>query len=266
MWSDPGFVRLFACSVTALGLIISSAEWLVPARKLGRSSLLAAGSWGDSPLERLWRPTGLQLVFVARIACSAWFLVSAAWSFHTRFGGIALFLAGFLSLPLRYREPVGVFDGMDGAERLMIAVALAGGGSFVFDTPLAVTAALMFVAGQGVIEYFLAGWTKLRAHASWTSGRAIQLAFSNAHYGHPYWAAIARRRPGLARMLSAAVILIETGAMFALILPPPWAESLLIVTFCFHAAAAFIMGLNTFVWAFAATYPAILHCRDLLRM
>jgi hypothetical protein len=32
----------------------------------------------------------------------------------------------------------------------------------------------------------------------------------------------------------------------------------------FHLVAAVVMGLNTFVWAFSATYPAILHCRSWL--
>jgi hypothetical protein len=33
----------------------------------------------------------------------------------------------------------------------------------------------------------------------------------------------------------------------------------------FHVANAVIMGLNTFVWAFVATYPAILFCAVSLR-
>jgi hypothetical protein len=33
----------------------------------------------------------------------------------------------------------------------------------------------------------------------------------------------------------------------------------------FHVANAVIMGLNTFVWAFVETYPAILFCAVSLR-
>ena len=41
-------------------------------------------------------------------------------------------------------------------------------------------------------------------------------------------------------------------------MPRPLALAVLAAALVFHAGNAAIMGLNTFVWAFAATYPAIL--------
>src|SRR4051812_28367494 len=189
VWSDPVVVRLFVCSLTSIGLILSSAEWLVPPGKLAPPSLTVSGRSKITMAERMWSPTGLRILFTARIACATTFLVTAALSSAMLWaGGLALLAAGLLSLPLRYREPVGVFEGMDGAERLMIAAALAAGGSFVFETRLAIEAAIMFVAGQGLLEYAIAGWTKLAAHRAWTSGLSIRRVFSSSHFGHPYLA------------------------------------------------------------------------------
>jgi hypothetical protein len=263
-WSDPVLARLLVCSIASVGLIVSSVEWLVPPSKLGRTGLLASGAWGVTAIGRAWRPAGLRLVFGIRIACALAFLAAAMMGVPLPRFGIALFFAALLSLPLRYVEPVGVFAGMDGAERLLIAVILAAGGSFIFASPLAVEAALVFIAGQAMIDYASAGWTKLREAASWTSGISMQRVLSSAHYGHPGLASLARRQPAIGRVLSVAMIALEIAVPFALVLPPPVAEGLLVVALGFHLAAAAVMGLNTFVWSFAATYPAILHCRNLL--
>ncbi len=32
----------------------------------------------------------------------------------------------------------------------------------------------------------------------------------------------------------------------------------------FHVTLAFVMGLNGFLWAFVATYPAVIYCNERL--
>jgi hypothetical protein len=66
------------------------------------------------------------------------------------------------------------------------------------------------------------------------------------------------------RLLSLGVIALELAVPLSLVLPAPFAEILLAGVLAFHLLAAVTMGLNTFVWAYVATYPAILHVRDLL--
>jgi hypothetical protein len=45
-----------------------------------------------------------------------------------------------------------------------------------------------------------------------------------------------------------------------LIAPRPLAILLLLSGIAFHVTAAIAMGLNTFLWSFLATYPALVYC------
>ena len=264
LWSDPYEIRTLVCAMTSVGLMLSSAEWLTPASKLARWNLLGAGSFGDSAAERMWRSAGLRIVIAVRFVCGAAFLISAVDGSPGRAAGLAFLTAGLLTLPLRASDPVGVFSGMDGAEHVMTSVTLALGASYFIDSRFAVEAALVFVAGQAILEYASAGWIKLRDARAWVSGTSLQRVFSHTHYGHPGVAAVVRRHPVMARTMAVGVIAIEVAVPFALVLPPPFAELVLLAPLAFHLTAAFTMGLNTFVFAFAATYPAIIHTRNLL--
>lgn len=263
-WSDPSHVRFLVCFITCIGVSVSSLEWLVPASKLRPAGLLAAGCFGATRAERLWRPYGLRLVLALRFACAATFLASALLESYIPEAGNMVFAAGLLCLPLRFRAPVGVFSGMDGAEHLMTSTLLALGATYVLDSTIALESALIFVAARALLEYASAGWTKLVDWKGWASGSYLLQVFSSRHYGHPRVAELVKARPMLGGVLSIAVIAVEIAVPCALLLPAPMAEFLLLAAFAFHLATAVIMGLNIFVWAFLATYPAILHCRDLL--
>ena len=263
-WSDPLRVRALIGTGTCIGLLLSSAEWLIPGWKLTRLTLLASSPLRDTPIERIWRSAGLRIAFCVRMVCAAIFVLSVLHGLPSRTGGIAFLGAGLLSLPLRLQEPVSVFTGMDGAERLMISVSLVLGATFVLDSKFAIETALVFVAVQVMLEYASAGWTKLRARTLWWSGFPVQLVLSHSHYGHPYFGALAQRRLLFARMLAVGIIVLEIALPFAIVLPRPFGELLLLAGITFHVASAVTMGLNTFVFAFVATYPALLHLRDLL--
>ena len=263
-WFDPFYVRRIVCFIACIGIAVSSLEWLIPASKLKPGGLLAAGCFGATRAERLWRPNGLRLVFALRLACATAFPAFVLIAPYIREPGITVFAAGLLSLPLRFRDPVGVFSGMDGAEHLMTSTSLALGATYVLESTIVLEAALVFVATQALLEYASAGWTKLSDWRGWARGTYLRQVFLSSNYGHPRVAELVKAHPTLGGVLSIAMIAVEIAVPGALVLPAPMAEILLLAVLAFHIATAVIMGLNTFVWAFAATYPAILHCRHLL--
>jgi len=109
--------------------------------------------------------------------------------------GILVFAAGLLSLPLRLQDPIGVFWGMDGAERLLISITLVLGATFVVGSTLTLEAALVFVAIQALLEYAGAGWTKLSDWRGWASGFYLRQAFASSNYGYPRLAATISASP-----------------------------------------------------------------------
>jgi hypothetical protein len=267
-WLDPTEVRRVVCFFACAGISLSSLEWLLPWWQLDRNGLLAPGL-ADAPrgfagrLRRLWRPTVVRLVIALRLLCGVWFCVSVLAAPHHEAGAAAL-LAALLSLPLRVRDPVGVLTAMDGPEHLLTSTLLVLGTTYFLSSTLALQAALVSVAGQALLEYVGAGWTKLQHWRAWASGRHLQEIFASSSYGNRIVAAQLANHPAVGGLVSLGVIALELVVPFSLLLHAPFAEILLAAVLAFHVTAAATMGLNTFVWAYVATYPAILHLRDLI--
>jgi hypothetical protein len=55
-----------------------------------------------------------------------------------------------------------------------------------------------------------------------------------------------------------ALVLWESGFVIALIAPRPVLWMMLAAGLVFHLSCAWVMGLNTFLWAFAAGYPCVI--------
>lgn len=264
LFADPLRVRELVCSIACVAVLVSSLEWLAPPAKLRSESLLAAEAFGSTRLERLWRPHGLRLLFVLRAACALAYLASVTLDLdHALFRG-AVLMAALLSLPIRWRPPVGALAAVDGAEHMLVAVLLAMGPTFLLPSPWVLQAALAFIAAQVSLEYLAAGWSKATRFGGWARGPYLLQVFANRNYGHPGAASLLRRHPGTAGLVASAVIVLELALPLALVLPTPFAEGLLLAGLAFHAGTAVIMGLNTFVLAFLSTYPAILYCKHLL--
>jgi hypothetical protein len=75
-----------------------------------------------------------------------------------------------------------------------------------------------------------------------------------------------RRHRQAGRGLTWSVVAPEPalGAGLVVFLPSPWAWLLLAWGASFHVATAVMMGLNSFVWAFIAIYPALIYMHTLL--
>jgi len=167
--------------------------------------------------------------------------------------GLAPFLlVTQVAICVRFR---GTFNG--GSD--MLSVVLLGALSLaqLFEaSPAAQTAALLYIAVQLTLSYFMAGVAKLR-HAEWRTGGA--LASFIGDYGAPRWLVLALDGKTRLTVSSWAVLGFECG--FPLAWAGPRASALLVgLGLCFHLGAWLLFGLNRFVFVWAAAYPALCWC------
>lgn len=149
--------------------------------------------------------------------------------------------------------------GGDGADKIALVAALAAlsiaGGRMVDDRWLC-AAGIVWGAGQATIAYVASGAAKL-ARGFWRDGSALAAAMTSYRSGHALAARIVRRRHAAA-ILAWGVMLVETLFPIALVVPQPLCLAILATLAAFHAATAVVMGLNTYPWAFIATYPCVM--------
>jgi hypothetical protein len=124
-------------------------------------------------------------------------------------------------------------------------------------------AGVLLVASQATLSYFVAGLAKLIS-PTWRNGIALSDILNT--YGHGHSAAEAMLiRPKLCFGLCWLVILAETLFPLVLMLPPKTLYVALGASILFHFMTAYFMGLNTFVWAFIATYPSVISLSFIVR-
>ena len=122
--------------------------------------------------------------------------------------------------------------------------------------PSAAEIALAYLAVQLVLSYVVAGWVKL-CNPDWRSGTALAEVFAYSVYpSSDDVRALAHKRK-LLRVGSWAVIGFELAFPMALLSQPALTLALCLAT-GFHLANAVLFGLNRFVWAWVATFPALL--------
>jgi hypothetical protein len=127
------------------------------------------------------------------------------------------------------------------------------------DTPAAATYCLYFLTIQLCLAYFAAGFHKLRS-PYWRSGYAIAGILSTRLFGFPRLAVWLDRRVWVSRPMCWATILWETTFPVVLVAPREVCWFYLASGITFHVSTAFTMGLNKFLWAFVALYPAAIYC------
>lgn len=169
--------------------------------------------------------------------------------------GLSLLLATQLYLLLREAG-----FGLDGADVITLIVCGAAWiGTVPSRDPVVARAGLWFVAAQACLAYFKAGHAKI-VGSRWRSGEAL-IAILSTRLGHPVLAKALRARPRLSQLLCWSVLLWELAFPLVLLAPARWALALLASGVLFHASVAAIMGINTFLWAFPATYGALFWAR-----
>jgi hypothetical protein len=243
--------------IGSVGVAISSLESLARRADLGPGGLLD----GEVQITRArWLlPFGFLAsrgpavaLTGARFAAACAVLAGASNFEVARAGAIVIAVTTVL---LRFRSPLGIHAS---GTMVMITFTAAALGLAV-GTRLALIFALAFIAAQGCLSYFVAGATKL-ATPSWRSGQAIPLISSTLMWGNGTQAVLLESHRRLALALCWITMLGECAVPLTLVVPLPVALALLGCAGAFHVITAVEMGLNSFVWAFGSTYPAIIFC------
>lgn len=161
-----------------------------------------------------------------------------------------MLLCSFLT-SVRWR---GAFNGGSDYMTLLVLTGVAVGLSFK-SSPSVVLGCLLYLGLQSCISYFIAGVVKLRG-SEWRDGSALG-AFVNSTIYSPTsaYASLASKKP-LLLCLSWLLIVFECSFPVAL-LHPQLCLLYIGVGIGFHCGAAYVFGLNRFILAWAATYPAL---------
>jgi hypothetical protein len=148
--------------------------------------------------------------------------------------------------------------GGDGAEQLGILIAVA---ALVAFSPSpsdgAATVAAAFLAGQLVLSYATAGAVKVISH-EWRSRPILAEILATHRFGSPRVAGFLRRHRRIGLGMQWSVIAFELSFPLGLLAPKPVLIGLVAVGLVFHLSCAVLMGLNDFIWPFAAAYPCLL--------
>jgi hypothetical protein len=140
---------------------------------------------------------------------------------------------------------------------LLLSLSLSG-------SPTLTRAALAYVAVQATLSYCIAGFAKLRS-AEWRDGRALTqfLELAVQRHGAPRVIATALTTPRRSQLLALTTLGFECSFPLAW-LDPRICAAYLALGLCFHLANDVVFGLNRFCFAWAAAYPAVLFCSQLL--
>jgi hypothetical protein len=167
-------------------------------------------------------------------------------------------LAGIVATTflLNFRHAYGQ-DGSDQMSSLtFVALLLVRAGP---EDPRLIAAGVWFLALQACASYCIAGIAKVRG-PKWIDGSALFLIFNTESYGLPAAAKFLARHVTIAKAMAWSVVIIECTFPLAILGGPRVCLFYLAWGLAFHIANATIMGLNSFLWAFLATYPAIYWC------
>jgi hypothetical protein len=247
--------------LAGVGALISSTEFLFNWRQFREDGIFSwtvveAGRQARNPAVSRWLgaflgyPSVLAILSI-HVAGALLLVISAA--------------RGTLSLPLllivsaahmviNYRNQ----PGLEGSDQMMAIVIFA----MLFysaapESRLVAVSCLWFVALQACLSYFAAGVAKL-ASPVWRSGQALLDVLNTATYGLEPISRLLHRKPFLSKVLCWNVILFQSLFPLALVLGEPAGFVFLAWGALFHVVGALVMRLNRFVWAFLASYPAIL--------
>ncbi|MEK6554885.1 MAG: HTTM domain-containing protein [Bdellovibrionota bacterium] len=118
--------------------------------------------------------------------------------------------------------------------------------------------ALWYIAFQSTLSYFKAGFYKLKAQ-NWRSGTAAREFIISPIYERSQLLETLMKSPVFSRLSSWGIIFFEITFPVCLF-HQNLAALYLAAGFLFHLLNAYVFGLNRFVFAWIATYPALYYC------
>jgi hypothetical protein len=164
---------------------------------------------------------------------------------------LPVLLVTHVLVSLRWR---GAFNGGSDAMTLVVLLGLVVA-SAAPDEPLVTRGALLYIALQAALSYFIAGVVKLKG-ARWRSGAVLSEIAAAERYQAPALARALLARPAVARAAAWAVMLFDTAFPLALT-GPRLALVFIAAALGFHLLNAWLFGLNRFLLAWASAWPAV---------
>jgi hypothetical protein len=246
-----------AVRLAAVPVVMSAAELLLRRDALGTGGLLDFEIMGllkgsiasrNTTMARLFRLSMRRRPYVAILVVQ---LLSAAAVVVVPLSIPLVALTAGLYLLMTKRNHLS----NDGSDDMVVVVLVASALAMLGSSAFARTAWAVFLTGQLLLAYFVSGISKAQSDV-WWRGDATTAVLQTRIFGHPRYAQLLSRHPTSAVLLTRLTFIFEVLLPAALFAPRPiflWALGIALV---FHLCCAVAMGLNTFVWAFAACYPA----------
>jgi hypothetical protein len=189
---------------------------------------------GKIGIRILFSSASIQLLLAIRILVIAYACV------QPNLNSFLVLLLSHLILCWRYR---GTYNGGSDMITLMTLLGLAMSYSFPDDSPMR-TFGLFFISVHSISSYFLSGVYKLKKK-SWQDGTALSIFLKKN------WPL------QIMKILSWGALCFEVGFPLSLV-NLKLAYVFIALAFVFHTLNAVLLGLTRFLFAWAATWPAIL--------
>ncbi len=204
-------------------------------------------------------PCAVVTCLAIRIIVSAWCICDIAFSLgdHSWLAPCFLSLTG---LYINYRT----YYGLEGSDQMMNTVCISLSLGLLAQSERGLVLALYFIAAQSVLSYLVAGVSKLCGRL-WRNGQAVRLIVNTRSFGHPYFSRFLDQRQILGSCCTFSVLFIECTFPLSLVLPAPLAFAMIVLVTVMHLLNCVVLGFNVFLWAFLATYPAILFTAEHMR-
>jgi len=244
-------------SVASIGIMINALEFIV-----SRTQITEFFDWAILRTKHVWwyRNDKLTLfdwlfkpsIFTTLLVLQACAALTAPVVFRHR---LLLLSCCSLVLGIHLLTHFRFIYGFDGADQMQTVIWASLLIYNLADSARLRSGAIAFICAQFVLCYFTSGMAKLISPV-WRGGRAVGLIIATESYGsQSAFQAVQRLR--LSPFLSWSTIVLEVGGPFLVFLGPKPTVVFLVCSLAFHVGIAVVMGLNTFVWAFVATFPAV---------
>jgi hypothetical protein len=269
MWLHPDLDQAlsFAVRLCAIGQLVGLLELMLVRSELSDSGFLDWTMIGNlsprvrtrpgSMIRRAFRRLGRRAfggMLIADAVAAAALLVWPA-------SPLLIALAVALQVAVLKRHHLTI----DGSDQMMLVVLVACLLGRVGGDVVSARAAVSFLAAELALAYAAAGFAKATS-SQWRSGVAFSIIAQTRMYGQPLVARVVREHPLTGRAAAWTVVAWESLCFVTLAAPRPVVIAMLALGVGFHVGCAVVMGLNRFVWAFVAGYPALLCTNSAIRV
>lgn len=261
---DPWACVELVTRLAGVSVAVSAAEWFTARRAFADDAVLgwpllrqSSRLRGDGPVARalgaLFGAHGFAALQIVRLLAGLALVLAVA---HPVARPAALFVATVAACLTNLRQfGVGVIGG--DRMRLVVLGALTLR-EIAPDSVRAASAVLWFIAGQCALAYSTSGLLKWWRTPEWRNGSAVGLLLRAKFMGDAGLAAWLLAHPGINRTVTWGALALEVGFPLALLGGPAVAAGFVAGAFLMHLGIGQFMGLAPFLWAFLASYPAVL--------